>query len=331
MVCEGRTVSEKTTRNIFEHKATAMILATTCSLAWACAFPFIKLGTKAFQIDGNDVASKTFFAGIRFFAAGIIVMIIAKIMKRNFEVRGFADKSLLLLFGLVGTALHYFCFYMGLSVQSGSRSAIIESLSSFLLIALACICFKSEKMTVRKIIGCILGLGGIVMVNIGSDDISSDFTFMGDGMLLLSTVFSAIGGILPRGVTRRTDPIVATGASLTFGGGLLMGIGFLCGAKFNTVSAEGIFYLILLIAISVYGFAVYNQLICYNPVGEIAIFNALIPILGVVLSCVFLGEPFMIKYIIAGVVVAVGVFVINHNGVDRKILNKSSKSTAGKG
>lgn len=312
-------------KNIFEKKITAMILASTCSIAWACAFPFIKLGTKAFQIGSNDIGSKTLFAGIRFFAAGIIVLVIAKAMKRSFEVKRTSDKLLILLFGLVNTSLHYFFFYVGLSVQSGSRSAIIEALSSFLLIILACICFKSEKMTVRKVLGCILGFSGIVMVNIGSGDVLSEFTFMGDGMLLLSAVFSAIGGVLTRVVTRRTDPIIATGASLAFGGGLLVVAGLLSGGHFSTFNLEGLFYLVLLIVISVYGFVVYNQLLCYNSVGDIAIFNALIPILGVVLSCIFLGEPFMPKYIFAGIVVALGVFVINYTENGESKRNKSKE------
>lgn len=315
-------MDSKVKKNIFEKKITAMLLATTCSIAWACAFPFIKLGTKAFQIESNDVGSKTLFAGIRFLAAGIIVLLIAKAMKRSFEIKSASDKLLILLFGLVNTSLHYFFFYVGLSVQSGSRSAIIEALSSFMLIILACICFKSEKMTVKKVLGCILGFGGIVMVNIGGKDVLSDFTFAGDGMLLLSAVFSAIGGVLTRVVTRRTDPVVATGASLAFGGGLLVAVGLLSGGHFSNFSLEGLFYLALLIVISVYGFVVYNQLLCYNSVGDIAIFNALIPILGVVLSCVFLGEPLMPKYIFAGAVVALGVFVINYTKDGCKKKNK---------
>lgn len=320
-------MENKAVRNIFQNKAAAMFLAATCSLVWACAFPLVKMGMGAFKIDVGDVGAKTLFAGIRFFAAGIVVLIIAKLMKRSFAVRGAADKVLLLLFGLVNTALQYFCFYIGLSVQSGSRSAIIDSLSSFFLIILACICFKSEKMTLRKIAGCVLGFAGVLIVNIGGD-VSGAFTFMGDGMLLLSAVCFSLGGILTRIVTRKTDPIVATGASLTFGGGLLMVAGLFSGSNLDAVTVKGIVYLVLLIAISVYGFTVYNQLLCYNPVGEIAIFNALIPILGVVLSCVLLGEPFAVKYIIAGAVVAIGVYVINHNGNEGQVRQNEAGSTA---
>lgn len=296
---------------VFHNRVTVIILAITCSIAWAFAFPLIKLGTAAFQIDASDVGAKNLYAGIRFLFAGITVIIFAKATGHSISVKKTADKFLILIFGLVNTTFHYFCFYMGLSVQSGSRSAIIDSMSSFILIVLACICFESEKMTVRKVIGCLLGIVGIVFVNIGGNDSPADFTFMGDGMLMLSAFFSALGGILTRIVTRRTDPVAATGYSLAFGGGVMVFAGIVSGAKLEAVNGKGILYLILLIAISVYGFTVYNQLLCYNPVGEIAIFNALIPILGVIFSSLLLGEPFKMKYIAAGAVVALGVYIIN--------------------
>lgn len=305
---------------VFQNRVTVIILAITCSIAWAFAFPLIKLGTAAFQIDAGDVGAKNLYAGIRFLFAGITVILFAKATGHSISVKKTADRLLILIFGLVNTTLHYFCFYMGLSVQSGSRSAIIDSMSSFILIVLACICFKAEKMTVRKVIGCLLGIIGIVFVNIGGNDSPAGFTFMGDGMLMLSAFFSALGGILTRIVTRRTDPVAATGYSLAFGGGIMVFAGILSGAKLEALNGKGILYLILLIAISVYGFTVYNQLLCYNPVGEIAIFNALIPILGVIFSSLLLGEPFKIQYIAAGAVVALGVYIINRKGANTEML-----------
>lgn len=48
-----------------------------------------------------------------------------------------------------------------------------------------------------------------------------------------------------------------------------------------------------------------------NPISKIAIFNAFIPILGVIFSAIILGEPMKLKYFVAGMLVALGVYVIN--------------------
>lgn len=302
--------NNKGTKNIFENKITAVLLAISCSVAWAFAFPLIKIGINDFKIAADDTAAKTLFAGIRFFAAGVVVLVIARCMKMKVKINGAKNIFVVLLFGLVNTALHYFFYYIGLSNQTGSRSAIIDSMSSFILIISACACFKEEKLTVRKIVGCLLGFGGIMLVNIGGD-LSSRFTLMGDGMLILSAVFSAMGGLLTRVAGKKGDPLVVTGISLAFGGGLMIIFGIIMGGRLNVWTLHGVGILACLTAISVYGFSVYNRLLCSNPVGEIAIFNSLIPILGVILSCLILGEPFKAEYITAGIIVSAGICVIN--------------------
>ena len=123
--------------------------------------------------------------------------------------------------------------------------------------------------------------------------------------------FSAFGGILTRIVSKKTDILNATGISLFFGGGIMIISGLIFGGRLNTVTPEGIFILFCLTLISVYGFSIYNYLLSKYPVGEIAIFNSLIPIMGVILSCIILNEPFKAQYIIAGILVSLGVYIIN--------------------
>ncbi|MBO7171406.1 MAG: EamA family transporter, partial [Bacteroidaceae bacterium] len=55
----------------------------------------------------------------------------------------------------------------------------------------------------------------------------------------------------------------------------------------------------------------YNKLLSCNPVGKIAIFNSLIPVVGAVTSCLCLGEPFYWKYVWAGTLAATGIYIIN--------------------
>ena len=138
-----------------------MVLAASTSVVWAFAFPLIKLGIPAFGIAPDDTGSKTLFAGVRFAAAGLLVSFISVVLPtiarraeanrtihntqsrpgagRKGAARPFGENArrgvlLALLLGLVNTALHYFCYYIGLSNLTGSRSAVIDSLSSFLLI-----------------------------------------------------------------------------------------------------------------------------------------------------------------------------------------------------
>ena len=123
-------------KNIFQIKPFVILFATLSALTWAFAFPFIKLGFNAFEISGDDASAKTLFAGIRFFTAGLITLTIAKATKKSFKLGGKTNIGWLVLLSIVNTSLHYFFFYIGLSNLPGSRSSIIDSSSTFILIIL---------------------------------------------------------------------------------------------------------------------------------------------------------------------------------------------------
>lgn len=299
-------------KNLFTYKPTVVTFAIITAITWAFAFPLIKIGFEAFQIEALDTGAKTLFAGIRFFLAGVLTLLIAKTSKCSFKLGNGENIALLVIFSIINTTLHYFFFYIGLSNLSGSRSAIIDSLSTFILIILACIVFKNEHFTIKKFLGCLLGFTGILLINInvGNEDIPA-FSLLGDGMLFMSALSSAIGGILTRIVTKKINPMVATGVSLALGGLLLIITGVIMGGKLMVITPFGIFILLMLVLVSAVGFSLYNKLISCNPVGEIAIFNSFIPIFGAILSCLILKEPFYFEYFTSALFVICGVYIIN--------------------
>ena len=254
--------------------------------------------------------SKMLFAGIRFCLSGLIILAIASAKKRNFKVRKPTDWWYILLFCMMNTTLHYAFFYFGLSHSEGSRAAILNSLSVFSVVILACIFFKSDRMTVKKVIGCIVGFAGILSLNLGGTE-SGQFTWMGDGMIILNALCGASASLLTRGLGKRVDVFVGTGYSLAIGGALLIIPGLLLGGDLPQNTPLGIIYLLLLITISTLGFTLYNKLLTCNPVGKVAIYNSLIPIVGAITSCLCLGETFHFKYMMAGVLAAGGIYIIN--------------------
>ena len=298
------------TKSIFQQPLWVTIFALTAAIAWGWAYPLIKLGFSEFAISADMTASKMLFAGIRFCLSGLIVLAIAGSKKRDFKVRRPIDWWYILLFCMMNTTLHYAFFYFGLSHSEGSRAAILNSLSVFSVVIFACIFFKSDRMTVKKIIGCIVGFAGILSLNLGGAE-SGKFTWLGDGMIILNALCGASASLLTRGLGKRVDVFVGTGYSLAIGGTLLIIPGLMMGGELPQITLLGITYLLLLIAISTLGFTLYNKLLTCNPVGKVAIYNSLIPVVGAVTSCLCLDETFYIKYMIAGALAAGGIYIIN--------------------
>ena len=296
--------------SIFQHPVWVVVFALIAAIAWGWAYPLIKLGFEEFGITSAMTGSKMLFAGVRFMLSGLIVLAIAKATSRDFRVKTPGGWRYVLLFSLMNTTLHYACFYIGLSHSEGSRAAILNSLGVFMLVVLACAFFKSDKLTWRKILGCVIGFTGILILNIGSGK-SGQFTWLGDGMIILNALCSAIAGLMTRGLSRRVDVFVGTGYSLAIGGLLLILPGLWMQGTFPEITGMGILILGLLIGISTLGFTLYNKLLSCNPVGKVAIFNSLIPVVGAITSCIFLHEPFYGKYAIAAILATTGIYIIN--------------------
>ena len=303
-------MASSSTTSIFQSPAWVAVFALTAATAWGWAFPLIKVGFTAFGITPDMTSSKMLFAGMRFASAGLIVLAVARLSRHSLRTSTPSDWWFILAYALMNTTLHYFFFYIGMSHSEGSRAAILNSLSTFLVVLLACACFKSDRLTTRKMAGCATGFAGIMALNLGGAE-SGHFTWLGDGMIVLNTVIIALAGLMTRGLSRRVDIFVGTGYSLTIGGLLLLVPGLALGGTLPTVNVAGLGCLALLTGISALGFALYNKLISCNPVGKVAIYNSLIPVVGAVTSCLCLGETFHAKYALAGGLAALGIYIIN--------------------
>jgi len=296
--------------SIFQRPLWVVIFALTAAIAWGWAYPLIKLGFQEFGITTPMTGSKMLFAGIRFMISGLIILGIARNNQKNFQVKRMSNWWYILLFSLLNTTIHYACFYIGLSYSNGARAAILNSLGVFILVLLACLFFKTDKLNSRKIIGCVMGFSGIIALNLGTGN-SGQFTWLGDGMIVLNALCSAFAGLMTRGLSKKVDIFVGTGYSLAIGGGLLILPGLLMNGSLPQTTWVGIVILSLLVCISSLGFALYNKLLSCNPIGKVAIFNSLIPAVGAVTSCWCLQEPFYINYVFAILLLSGGIYIIN--------------------
>lgn len=162
---------------------------------WGTAFPFIKVGYSAFKIEESDIGSKLIFAGMRFMLAGFMVFLFCGYQKKTADA---FKKDILPVcsLGVVQTGLQYIFTYIGIGFTSGTNTSIITACASFFTVLFVPLFFKNDRLTLMKIIGCILGFGGIIAINFGGT-VSTD-TWFGDMMILFSTISAAVGNIVAK-------------------------------------------------------------------------------------------------------------------------------------
>ena len=308
--------------NIFQDKRYKAILAIICAVGWSMAYPLIKVGYGIFEISADDLGGKLLFAGVRFLFAGLLVSAFCVCRKTKLDLKVRKDISWLLLLALVNTTLHYMFAYIGLSNNTSGRSTILDSMSGFFLIFLSTVFFADDKLNKRKVIGCVMGFAGIVLINVEpGGNFFENITFGGDGMILLNALCGAFGGVITRVVSKKMNIMSATGYSMAIGGALLVLAGLCIGTSGAwNLQIGGIVVLTALMLISAVCFAIYNELLAVYPISEIAIYNALIPVLGVMFAALFLNEPLKWQYFVAVLLVAAGICIVN-----KKLLHFNEK------
>ena len=286
-----------------------ILLAILCNVLWGSAYPSIKIGYEMFNIT-DSVFEKLFFAGMRFMAAGVMVLLVAWITHRKFPRVSKTGAPYVLMMAVIYTAVQYIFFYVGLSNTSGANGSIVNSIQTFFAVILAHFVYKDDKLNARKIVGTALGFAGVLAVTLGSG--AAQLKPTGEGFILLAALSFVIGSMISKKATRTDDAMSVTGYNLLIGGAILTAIGMIGGGEFKTVSAAGIGILMYLSFLSAAAFTIWTMLLQYNPIGKIAVFNFIIPVSGTLLSAVFLGEDiFDVRYLVSLVLVCAGIVIVN--------------------
>lgn len=305
--------------NFFENKTTMIITALFCCILWGSAFPCIKTGYRLFAIQGDDTASQILFAGCRFALAGVLIVLAGSLMQKKFLAltKSSVEKTVKLC--IMQTVVQYIFFYIGMANISGVKGSIISAANVFFSILLSCLVFAMEKASPKKIIGCLVGFAGVVIVNLGGGSFGG-FSLSGDGAMMLSSLANALAAIMIKAYSKDSDPIMLNAYQFLFGGFILILTGLSCGGALTQFSISGIFLLLYMAFISAGAYTLWSMLLKYNPVSKVTIFGFTNPIFGVILSAIILkeGNVFNLQTLIALAFVCVGIIAVNYEKSERK-------------
>jgi len=276
----------------FSDRRVVLLVAIFCCFLWGSAVPALKLGYGLLAIAPSDTPSLLLFAGVRFSLAGALLLAYAALTGKSVGLtpRTLGEVSLL---GLVSTAGQYLFYYVGLAHSTGVKVSITTSSSTFFSVILAHWLYANDKLTGRRLLGCLLGFAGVVVVNLSGVGLDFGFTLLGEGFILIAALLFSTAGIYGKRVSAHLDVTVMTGWQLGLGGLMLTLAGLATGGHLGAFGLEAVLLLVYLAALSAAAFALWAMLLKHNPVGSVAIFNCLIPVFGVTLSGLVLGESFL--------------------------------------
>ncbi|NEW06386.1 DMT family transporter [Paenibacillus sp. SYP-B3998] len=301
-----------TSEKFFKHPLGIMLAATLATLLWGSAFPFVKLSYGELGIGKADWSGQLLFAGYRFVLAALLIFLFMVLIGKRVR---YQQGTLLKIskIGLFQTFLQYVFFYYGLSASTGIQGSIIAGTTSFFQILLAHFMYKNDRLNIKKILGLVLGFGGAVLVNMTKGEMTLQVG-IGEICLLIAMFFGALGNVLSKNEAKELDVLYMTSWQMLLGGVAM----FAVGAAFEgplpfEFTWKTIFMLLYLAFLSGVGFVLWNNVMKYNKVGSISMYLFLIPVFGVILSALMLGEEMHLIVLAALGLVVSGIVIVNRS------------------
>ena len=293
-----------------------VLTAVFCCVLWGSASPAIKIAYEQFQIGPEDTASRIMLAGARFMIAGVMTIVFGSILARKVLVPRKTSWKNVVILSLVQTVGQYYFFFMALANTSGVRGSIINASGNFLAILFAVYIFRFEKMTLRKLAGCLVGFAGILLILGGGQALMEGgrVTLAGEGAMLVADFFYAASGCLIKIFSRDENPVALSGYQFLIGGVILTVIGTAMGGSLTFYTAGCALNLLYMGFISAGAYTLWGVLLKYNPVSRVSILGFINPVMGVLLSALFLGEgreAFSLTGLLALMLVSAGIIIVN--------------------
>lgn len=309
-------------RSIWSYMPVMVCTAVFCCVLWGSASPAIKIAYELFGIPASDTASRLMLAGARFMLAGVMTIILGSIVARKVLLPKKESLKYILILSLFQTIGQYYFFFMSLANTSGVRGSIINASGNFLAPLFAIFLFRLENFNVKKMIGCAVGFVGIILFFGGSSALSvgGAMTLKGEGAMLAAALFFAISGCSIKIFSKYENPVVLSGYQFAVGGAVLFVIGLIMGGSLHFNSTGCYLNLIYMGFISAGAYTLWGVLLKYNPVSKVSVLGFINPIMGVVLSAIFLGEQsqaFSLASVISLLLVSLGIIIVNYTKATR--------------
>jgi len=305
----------------------AYVLLILTTIIWGGTWP---LGRWLVSEEvGGATIPPFMIAVIRYFLAVICFFLILRFKEGTLNWQ-FAKKNwkILALMGLFSVTIYQAGYLIGEIFTSASDASIMVATNAVWVVIISSTFLKTEQFAWKKMAGSLLAFIAVVIVVGFSPNVNVANRILGDVMILLAAFAYATYTVVSRFFLNKTREdtesyqpssiwimtwVSLFGFLITTPIALIISPEFLIPATYLTIPPRvwiGISYLAFISTIGAYTF--YLEGVKRLNASRAAIFQALVPLFGVVFSALFLQEQFdVFVYPFALLLVVVGIFLVN--------------------
>jgi len=273
---------------------------------WAFAFPFIKIGLEELSPINLTI--------LRLFTTCAVFLVFLVGFPKKFSHIQKKDIVPLFLLGFFGLVVYHLGLNYGETYISPSVASLIIATIPVFTVIFATL-FLKEKLTRKIAIGVPLSLCGVVIISLtGTSGDPFEMTYLTAALAVLISAFVGAGyTIAGKKLLQRYSALSLTVYAFLFGSiGLLPFLSSSLITEVTSLSWVGwgaVLFLALLP--TVIGYILWYVALEIKTASEISVFLYFIPVLSTVISYFLFQEPITLLFILGGVLVIGGLFIVN--------------------
>ena len=249
-------------------------------------------------------------AGLRFSMASVTIFLWARITGRSFKIKSGQGRQLLIISAVFTVQLSL--FYLGLSKTNASRGTLMVNLQPFFTLFLAHVFIPGDRITKRKTLGILIGFAGVAFVFLEKKAASSDFR-IGDLIILFATLLWSCSAVYTKRIIHAFKPFHLVLYPMIFSAPLFFLEGFVWDSTMIAHIDTKVLCSLLYQSFVTASFCFVAWLTLLRKYRAVALhsFIFFMPISGVMLGGLILGEPITVNILIALVLIVSGILLVN--------------------
>lgn len=286
---------------------------------------YMKIALAMAIVGSSVVVGKLIISSFPIFLASELRFIIATVillpllLQKEKRFPSINQKYLFILFLQAFTGVFLFNIFMlyGLKFTTAIEAGIITSTLPA-VVGLVSFLFLKEKLTIKKGLGIIFAVVGVLLINIVGDEVGNNNSLLGNllifGAVLGETLFITLG----KSVSNKVTPLTISTMMSIFG--LIMFLPFsIYEAKdfdFSSVSiVDWMNVLYFGIVVTVLAFLLMYQGLSKVPASSAGVLTSVLPLSSIILSFFILKEEVLLPHVLGMLLVFVAIFVISKDSV----------------
>lgn len=286
-------------------KTKVIVLYTTLCMIWGTTWIMIKMSL-------TEGTPPIFGVGLRFFLAGVILLVITILQKKPIPHSKKAI-NIYLLFTLMNFVIGYGLTYYATQFIYSNLASILWAGFPMVIVLLSHFYFKNDRLTIKKVVSITVGTIGVILILSQGQAMGGEKVFVGIAMIIAAVMIAAWPNVYLKKYISHIDTLSMNAVCQTSAGIVLLLISSIIESdqamNWSSFNIFAMAYLTLFGTIITW--MIYIWLFKHLSMTQIAYVAFPPPVIAFIIGWYFLGETLTPVSILGATMVIGGAIIVN--------------------